>query len=97
LVTGATGLIGNNVIQKLLTKGIAVKALVRSTSNIKSLPENIELSYGDIADRSSLNEAAKDCNIIFHTAGMFAYWGYENKQFIDEAKQGMENVIAAAS
>ena len=97
LVTGATGLIGNHVVRSLISKGNSVKALVRSTSNLQSLPSNIELVYGDILEEESLKNAAKDCDIIFHTAGMFAYWGYDNQKFIDEAKKGMENVVMAAA
>ena len=97
LVTGATGLIGNHVVNSLITKGNMVKGLVRSTSNLKSLPSEIKLEYGDILDKDSLTKAAKDCDIIFHTAGMFAYWGYDNQKFINDAKNGMENVIIAAA
>ena len=96
LVTGATGLIGNHVVRSLIAKGNSVKALVRSTSNLQSLPSNIELVYGDILEEKSLKNAAKDCDLIFHTAGTFAYWGYDKQKFIDEAKTGMENVIIAA-
>ncbi len=97
LVTGATGLIGNHVVQKLLAKGATVKALVRPTSSVGILPPDSELVYGDILEEESLKNAAKDCDIIFHAAGAFAYWGYDNKTFIDEAKKGMENVIIAAA
>jgi len=97
LVTGASGLIGNNLTKELLLKGFSVKAFVRSTSNLQSLPGNIELCYGDMLDVESLKSAATGCDIIFHTAGMFAYWGYNTQQFIGEAKQGMENIIIAAA
>ena len=97
LVTGATGLIGNHVVKLLITKGNSVKALLRETSNRQSVPANIELVYGDILKEESLKDAAKNCDIIFHTAGMFAYWGYDTQKFIDEAKTGMEHVIMAAA
>jgi len=97
LVTGATGLIGNSVVLALLKKGDNVKALVRSHSNLQLLPQHIELFHGDMLDAESLKNAAKDCDIIFHTAGKFAYWGYDNQKFIDECKQGMEDVIMAAA
>src|SRR5207302_838195 len=86
-----------NVIKALLLKGYSVKALVRLTSNVKSLPGNVELSYGDMLDVESLKSATTGCDIIFHTAGTFAYWGYDTQQFIDEAKRGMENIIIAAA
>lgn len=92
-VTGATGLIGGHLIRALVAKGNSVKALVRMQSNTKLLPANIELTYGDILDEESLQNGMKDCDIIFHAAGTFAYWGYDNEKFILDAKNGMENVI----
>jgi dihydroflavonol-4-reductase len=97
LVTGASGLIGNHVVRSLMTKHIRVNALVRAGSNLQSLPANSELVQGDILDEGSLKKAAKGCNIIFHAAGTFAYWGYDVKKFIDEAATGMKNIIIAAS
>lgn len=97
LVTGATGLIGSHLANALIAKGDIVKAFVRASSNVTFLPRSVELSYGDILDEESLYKAAEDCDIIFHTAGVFAYWGYDTKNFIDEAKKGMENVIKAAN
>ncbi|MEO8414207.1 MAG: NAD-dependent epimerase/dehydratase family protein [Ginsengibacter sp.] len=97
LVTGATGLIGNHLVRALLSKGNSVKALVRATSNVQSLPAGIELAHGDILEEDSLRDAARGCDIIFHAAGTFAYWGYDNQQFIYEAKKGMECIIIAAA
>jgi dihydroflavonol-4-reductase len=97
LVTGATGLIGNHVVKLLLAKGHAVKALLRAASNVQSLPGDVELCYGDILDEESLKIAARDCDIIFHAAGVFSYWGYNGQKFIEEAKKGMENIIIAAA
>jgi dihydroflavonol-4-reductase len=94
-VTGATGLIGGHLVRALVAKGNGVKVLIRMQSNTQSLPANVELAYGDILDEESLQNAMKDCDIIFHAAGTFAYWGYDNEKFIGDAKKGMENVIKA--
>ncbi len=97
-VTGATGLIGSNLIKALLQQGHSVKAFIRTTGNVQTLPvKKIELCYGDILNIESQKKAMKGCDIIFHAAGTFAYWGYNNQQFIDEAKRGMENIIVAAA
>lgn len=96
LVTGATGLIGSYLIKLLIAKGNEVKAMVRITSNIQLIPTTTTIVYGDILDEESLGYAARDCDIIFHAAGAFAYWGYDNKKFIEDSRRGMENVIKAA-
>ena len=81
LVTGADGFIGSHLVEKLVIKGMNVKAFCMYNSNgsygwIDSLnPEiknNIELFLGDIRDYNCVHEAAKDCNRIFHLAALIA-------------------------
>ncbi|MEI9807302.1 MAG: NAD-dependent epimerase/dehydratase family protein [Bacteroidota bacterium] len=98
LVTGATGLIGSHVVKALVAQKHKVKALVRPESNSSHLPlDKIELCKGDLFSPESLITAAKGCQVIYHTAGVFSYWGYSGEQFIREAKQGIENIIRAAA
>jgi nucleoside-diphosphate-sugar epimerase len=69
LVTGATGFIGQHLVNALLAKGHAVKCLVRKTSNTESLRSlGVELSYGDLLDRSSLEKAMSGVSVIYHLA-----------------------------
>ena len=52
-VTGATGLLGNNLVRELVAHGYTVKGLVRSRAKgeqqFADLPE-VELVEGDMAD-----------------------------------------------
>ena len=52
-VTGATGLLGNNLARELVARGYTVKALVRSRAKgeeqFNDLP-SVELVVGDMAD-----------------------------------------------
>jgi len=98
LVTGATGLIGSHVVRALLGNGHQIKAFVRSAANLGAIPANdLELCYGDIMNIDSLNKAMAGCDIVFHTAGSFSYWGYNKDTFVHEAQQGMQNVVQAAA
>jgi uncharacterized protein YbjT (DUF2867 family) len=58
LVTGATGLVGYNVVLALLRRGRSVRALVRSIDRGRALlPEACELVQGDIADATAADRA----------------------------------------
>ncbi len=70
LVTGASGFIGSNLVDQLLAEGIAVKCLVRGSSNLawlKDLP--VTLAHGDFRDLDSLARAVSDVDCVFHVAG----------------------------
>jgi len=73
-VTGATGLLGNNLVRELVARGYAVKALVRSRAKgeqqFNKLPK-VELVVGDMADVSAFATSLQGCNVVFHTAAFF--------------------------
>ncbi|MFO2465280.1 SDR family oxidoreductase [Pseudomonas sp. 15FMM2] len=73
-VTGATGLLGNNLVRELVARGYTVKALVRSRTKgeqqLGDLP-NVELVVGDMADVSAFSESLQGCDTVFHTAAFF--------------------------
>jgi len=98
LVTGANGLIGSHVVRELLKKGYEVRAFVRETSDLHSLEGlDVELVYGDILLPETLRSAMKDCEMVFHVAAVFAYWGYDETKLKSIAGQGTCNVVEAAA
>ncbi|MFI5807671.1 NAD(P)H-binding protein [Streptomyces sp. NPDC051561] len=56
LVTGATGNVGRNVVEQLVAKGFAVRALTRDPARA-ALPEGVEVVRGDLTDPASLEPA----------------------------------------
>jgi dihydroflavonol-4-reductase len=72
-VTGATGLLGNNLVRQLVAQGYQVKALVRSLDKahryLADLP--IELIQGDMGDVPAFAAALAGCSAVFHTAAYF--------------------------
>lgn len=98
IVTGANGFIGSHVVKKLLQAGHEVRALVRSTSDLRSLENlDVEVIHGDILDLESLRSAFRGCQWCFHVAGIFSYWGNGRNTLIAQATAGMTNVLKAAS
>ena len=63
LVTGANGLLGNNLCRELLEQGHDVRAMVRRSSNLnglKGLP--VDVHYGDVRDADAIRSAAEGCD-----------------------------------
>jgi uncharacterized protein YbjT (DUF2867 family) len=54
LVIGGTGMVGSQVVQGLLGRGVSVKAMVRSEEKSKSLPAGAEGVIGDLENTTSL-------------------------------------------
>ncbi len=97
LVTGANGFTGSHLVKALLTKVYSVRALVRKSSDLSRLENlDIEIVYGDITDKSSLEEAIKDIDMVFHIAA------YVELGLVDEDKmrkinvEGTRNVLEVA-
>ena len=67
LVSGATGLVGSHIVERLLQDRWTVRALVRSPSAwLDSL--GVESRIGDVLDDDAFTRAATGCDVIFHTA-----------------------------
>jgi nucleoside-diphosphate-sugar epimerase len=88
LVTGATGLLGANTVQELLTKGYEVKVLVRDRKKYL-LPDhrNAEIIEGDLADPVAREKAVTGCSIVIHTA---AETGQSKIRYSDYHKTNVE-------
>ncbi len=70
LVTGASGFIGSNLVDRLLAEGVQVKCLVRPRSNRTWLGNpNLTLVPGDFHDPASLAAAVAEVDVVFHVAG----------------------------
>lgn len=71
LVTGATGLIGTNVVEQLVADGHDVRALTRDRDNATHLPDPVTVVEGDITDRETLREPMAGVDGVFHAAAWF--------------------------
>ena len=96
LVTGGNGLIGANLVRELLAQGNEVRVFVRQTSDLSSLAGlPIDIFYGDVLQAETLTAAVKDCEVVFHAAAVFSYWGISASSLETTAVQGTLNVLEA--
>jgi len=69
LVTGATGLLGNNVVRLLLDRGQRVRVLVRAEADPRPLEGlDLEVAHGDVRDGNAVSAAAAGVGGIVHAA-----------------------------
>jgi 2-alkyl-3-oxoalkanoate reductase len=69
LVTGATGMIGYHIVERLLADGWTVRALARDPARAQSsLGQHVEIAHGDILDEASFAAAARGADVVFHAA-----------------------------
>lgn len=97
LVTGATGLIGNALARRLVTRGDTVRALVRDPEKAaRLLPLEVRLVRGDVTVPDSLPAAVQGVDQVFHAAGMPEQWQKDEGIFDRVNRQGTVNVLKAA-
>jgi nucleoside-diphosphate-sugar epimerase len=96
LITGATGLLGSHIAEKLRADDQPVRALVRPTSDTRFLESiGVELVPGDITDRPSLESATKGVTTVYHVAAKVGDWGPWN-EFVTGTIHGTRNMLDAA-
>ena len=96
LVTGATGLVGSHIVEQARKENIAVRVLVRESSDTKRLDEwGVEKIHGDMSDAESLKKAVDGATHIVHCAAKVGDWGpVEDYRAVNV--QGVEHLLAAA-
>ncbi len=101
-VTGATGLLGNNLVRALVDRGVKVKALVRSVDKARQqfadLP-TVAIVRGDMADIGGFAHELRGCDVLFHTAAYFrdGYKGGSHASaFEDTNVLGTRKLLVAA-
>jgi len=98
LITGASGFIGSAVMRLLLEADHDVRAIVRPGSdrrNLDGLP--VEIFEGDLQDKTSLEDAVKDCNAVFHVAADYRLWIPDPDNMYQTNVAGTRNLMLASA
>jgi uncharacterized protein YbjT (DUF2867 family) len=69
LITGASGNVGRQVVQQLVDRGAAVRALVRDPSKA-TFPDGVDVVQGDLLDVAALRRALAGVSTLFLLNGV---------------------------
>ncbi len=89
LVTGGSGFLGTALVNKLLEQGRKVKVVDIKECNNK----NVEFIKADVRDLNKLMEAAKNVNVIFHSASLVPQSKVNPNEYKEIIVNGVENVL----
>ena len=97
LVTGATGLVGSHTARALAEAGHELRLLLRKTSKLTNLEGlDYERCEGDVTQPDGLEEAAKGCDAVCHTAGVASWSPLDADLVMRVNRDGTRNVLEAA-
>ena len=96
LVTGASGLVGSHVAQRLIELGLEVACLVRPSSR-RTWLEGLAVEYrtGSMNDEASLSLAITGVDYVFHCAGLMRARKLE--EFLAVNAEGTRRLAQAAA
>lgn len=101
MVTGGTGFTGSHTTRALIDAGHEVRLLVRDAAKVKQVfePHGLALEdvvVGDITDETSVKEAMRGCDAVFHGAAVVDLRASMAKQVLETNARGVELVIGGA-
>ena len=105
LVTGATGIVGRELLSQLLASGASVRALHRKDSAVQATVEfitnkgisldGLEWVLGDTRDFDDMCSAMDGCSRVFHLAALVSFSPSDAELLMDVNRGGTETVVNA--
>ncbi|MDH5491891.1 MAG: NAD-dependent epimerase/dehydratase family protein, partial [Myxococcales bacterium] len=97
-VSGATGFVGLNLIERLRADGWEVHAIHRESSDLRYLsPLGATLQVADVTDAASILETMpEEVDIVFHLAGDTSLWKPRNARQEAINVDGTRHMLEAA-
>jgi len=96
-ITGATGYIGQRIMECLLDRGHEVHALCRNIPDDELFNHlNVHVFRGDLLDYEKVKKAMQGCTQVYHVAGYARVWAKSPRTFFEINVKGTVNVLRAA-
>jgi len=98
LVTGATDIVGANLVRSLLRKKEPVRVLLQNNdrNNVILKGLDVEREYGDIRDLNSLRRTLNGCTTVYHTEELNPFGYCRPDAYFVSNLEGTRNVFQAA-
>lgn len=97
LITGGAGFIGSHIVRALLDENHQVRVLHLPNEKLKNLEGlDVELIAGDITDAAKMDQAVAGCDMVFHTAAIYALWLPDPSLMRKVNVEGTRTVLNAA-
>lgn len=95
LVTGAAGLVGNELLKQLLAQGETVKAIYNNTALSFPTSEKLIAVQCDILDVYALEDVMQNVTKVYHCAAMVSFSPKDEKKLYSINVEGTANVVNA--
>ncbi|MEO1415115.1 MAG: NAD-dependent epimerase/dehydratase family protein [Bacteroidota bacterium] len=94
LLTGATGFLGNHILQHLLNKDLPVRVLVRNPDK-RDLPwrDLVEVYEGDIQDLLAVKQAMQGVDTVIHNAAFVSFQARDKAQLLQVNVKGTATIV----
>lgn len=94
-ITGATGLLGNNVLRALVAQGASVRVLARGKDRKELAGVDAEVIVGDLDDPAALQRCFAGAEVVIHAAAL-VWIGYGRRAEMERVNvEGTRAVCAA--
>ncbi len=95
LVTGATGLVGGNLVRALVARGRRVRVLLRRPGSTVDGLAGVEPVSGDVTAPESLVRACDGVEHVYHCAALVSMWPRRTREMWRVNVDGTDHVLDA--
>jgi len=94
LLTGGAGVVGKALCRELIARGVCVRVLTLPGDSLaKSLPQEVDVHYGDVTDFDSIRRAFENVDVVYHLAAILL--STKRGAFEHVNTDGTRNVLTA--